>query len=106
MSKRRRTSLILKKIAKIGFKLVSIALVIGSSTAPVGAVDATDAAKDVLATEGGKEVLNQALKVSRSKPALSIAATITCLACVPVAGVGASAGMCIACGILIAKTLG
>jgi len=37
---------------------------------------------------------------------LSIAAGITCIACVPVAGVAASPGMCIACGILIAKTLG
>ena len=96
----------MKKIARIGFKLASIAIVIGSAGASAGAVEAKDAAKDVLATEGGKEALNQALKVSRSKPALSIAAAVTCLACFPAAGVGASASMCIACGILLAKTLG
>jgi len=37
---------------------------------------------------------------------LSVAANITCLACVPVAGAAASLGLCISCGILIAKTLG
>lgn len=107
MSKKRRTGLILKKATRIGFKVASIAIVIGSSgVAPAGAVDPTDAAKGVLGTEGGKEALNQALKFSKTTPALSIATAITCLACVPAAGAGASAGLCIACGILIAKTFG
>jgi len=73
----------LNKLGQIGISLFSAALVIGSAAA----VDAADAAKDVVGSEGGKEALNQALKVARSKPALSIAAGITCIACMPVAGV-------------------
>ena len=106
-SKKRRTSSIFKKVARIGFKAASIAIIIGSSgVAPAGAVDPSEAAKGVLGTESGKEALNQALKLSRTKPALTLATAITCLACAPAAGVGASASMCIACGILIAKTFG
>jgi len=67
---------------------------------------AVDPATQVLGHEGGKEALNTALKVARAKPTLSVAAAITCLACVPVAGVVTSPAMCIRCGILIAKTLG
>lgn len=37
---------------------------------------------------------------------MAVATTIVCGACVPVAGVCASPGICIACGVLIAKTLG
>jgi hypothetical protein len=37
---------------------------------------------------------------------MTAATAIVCLACVPLAGAAASPGMCIACGILIAKTLG
>lgn len=96
----------LKKLGQIGLSLFSVALVIGSSGASAGAVDAADAAKDVVGSKGGKEALNQALKVARSKPALSIAAGITCIACMPAAGVAVSPSMCVACGILIAKTLG
>jgi hypothetical protein len=96
----------IKKLGKIGLSLFSAVLIIGSSGASAGAVDAADAAKEVLGSEGGKEALNEALKVARSKPALSIAAGIACIACMPAAGVAASPSMCIACGILIAKTLG
>ena len=53
-----------------------------------------------------KEAQNSALKMARSKPSLTTATGIVCLACVPVAGASASAGMCVACGILIAKTFG
>jgi len=35
-----------------------------------------------------------------------IATAIVCLTCIPVAGALASPGLCIACGILIAKTFG
>ena len=65
---------------------------------------------EVLGTEGGqvaaKEALNAALKMARSKPAMTTATGIVCLACVPIAGAAASPGMCVACGILIAKTFG
>jgi hypothetical protein len=50
--------------------------------------------------------MNSALKAANSKPAMTGATSIVCLACVPLAGAAASPGMCIACGILIAKTLG
>jgi hypothetical protein len=56
----------------------------------VAASETADIAKDVLASEGGKAALNQALMIARTKPALSIAAGITC----------------VACGVLMAKTLG
>jgi hypothetical protein len=56
--------------------------------------------------EAGKTALGEALKVTRSKPGLSVAAVITCIACIPAAGAVASPAMCIACGILIAKVLG
>lgn len=71
---------------------------------PASAVD--DVVKGATGAEGGKELINSALKMSRSKPAMSIATTVVCLTCIPVAGVAVSPGMCIACGILIAKTLG
>lgn len=56
--------------------------------------------------EAAKTALNEALKVARSKPALSVAGAIVCLACPPVAGAAASPAMCVACGILIAKVIG
>ena len=99
-----RKNKILNHLSKVGISLLSASLLLVSSSA--SAADSADAAAQVIASEGGKEALNAALKLARSKPALSIAAGITCIACVPIAGVAASPGMCIACGILIAKTLG
>jgi len=71
-----------------------------------GAIDPVEAANQVAGSEGAKEALNAALKLTRSKPALTVASVITCAACIPVAGAAASPGLCIACGILIAKTVG
>jgi hypothetical protein len=99
-----RKKKILNHLSKVGMSLLSVSLLLGSSSA--SAIDSADAAAQAVTSEGGKEALNAALKIARSKPALSIAAGITCIACVPVTGVVASPGMCIACGILIAKTLG
>ena len=96
-----RKKKILNHLSKVGISLLSVSLLLGSSSA-----SAADVAAQAVTSEGGKEALNAALKLARGKPALSIAAGITCIACVPVAGVAASPGMCIACGILIAKTLG
>lgn len=93
---------ILKHLGKIGMALASFTLM----TPQAISIDNVEAANQVVASEGGKEAINAVLKVSKSKPALSIAAGITCLACIPVAGVAASPGLCIACGILIAKVLG
>ena len=52
--------------------------------------------------EAAKGALNVALKGLRSKPAMTIATGVTYVSCIPVTG----AAMCIACRILIAKTLG
>ena len=89
--------------------LVSAVVSIGLVTQPVSAVEPVEAANQVLGTEGGakatKEALNAALKLAKTKPALTTATGIVCLACLPAAGGCASAGLCIACGILIAETL-
>jgi len=53
---------------------------------------------------GGKGAMNEALKMARTKPALSIAAGIVCLACLPTAA--ASPALSVACGKLMAKTFG
>ena len=74
------------------------------------AVDPAQAASQVIATKGGKtaakEALDAALKMAKSKPAMNTATAIVCLTCIPAAGVAVSPEMCIACGILIAKTFG
>jgi hypothetical protein len=104
MSHSRRKK-ILNHLGKVGVSILSVSLLLGSS--PASAIGSADAAAQAVASaEGGKEALNVALKIARSKPALSVAAGITCIACVPVVGVAASPGLCVACGILIAKTLG
>ena len=96
----------LKHLGNVAMAAVSLSLI----TAPATAIEPTQAAEQVLATEGGreaaKEALNSALKVARSKPAMAVATTIVCGACVPIGGACASPGICIACGILIAKTIG
>ena len=99
-----RKKKILNHLSKVGMSMLSVSFLLGSS--PASAIDSADAAAQAVASKGGKEALNMALKIAGSKPALSVAAGITCIACVPVAGVVASSGLCIACGILIAKTLG
>lgn len=100
--KRNRKKRILKHLGNVGMAIISFSLMIS----PVLAVDPADAASQVVASEGGKKALNTALKVARSKPSLSVATAITCIACIPVAGATTSAGLCVACGILIAKTFG
>jgi len=79
-------------------------------TSPSLAIDPAEAASQAVGAEGGREAskkaLDAAMKLARSKPAMSTATGIVCLACLPIAGAAASPGLCIACGILIAKTLG
>ena len=93
---------VLKHLGKVGLAILSLTLM----APPVVAIDPVEAANQAVASESGKEALNTALKLAKSKPALSTAAAITCIACIPAAGIAASLGLCIACGILIAKTLG
>ena len=79
-------------------------------TPRVVAVDPAEAANQVMDTEGGKkaakEALDTAMKMAKSKPAMSTATGIVCLACIPATGAAASPALCIACGILLAKTFG
>ena len=91
-----------KRVRKYLTNVGLAALTIVFASGPVRA----DEANKALGTEGGKQVLNEALKTARTKPALSLAAAITCLACLPAAGAAASPALCVACGILIAKVLG
>jgi len=104
--KKTKQKKVLRRLGKISLSLLSTAIILGSAGTSVGAVDTADAAKAVIGAEGGKEAVNQALKVARGKPAFSVATLVVCISCFPVAGAVASPGMCIACGILIAKTFG
>jgi hypothetical protein len=92
-----------KHLGKVGIACFSLAVT--TSLYPVAAT-AIDNSTIAINNEAGKTVLNEALKVSRTKPTLSIAAAIVCLACVPVTGLAVSPAMCIACGILITKVIG
>jgi len=102
ISRKRR---VLNHLSQICMALISISLM----TSPVSAVDA-EVAKQAIGNEGGlkatKSTLQVALTLARGKPALSVATGIVCLSCAPTAGITASPGMCVACGILIAKTFG
>jgi hypothetical protein len=106
---------VLKHIGKVGMAIFYLAVM--TSPMAFAAIDSSEAAEQVLGSEGaaeaakaalkaGKAAMNSALKAANSKPAMTGATVIVCLACVPLAGAAASPGMCIACGILIAKTLG
>ena len=97
---------ILKHLGSVGMAALSFSLMVPSAAA----IDPAEAAGQVVASEGGraaaKAALNSALKVARSKPSMAAATTVVFVSCIPVAGTCASASMCVACGIMIAKTLG
>ena len=97
---------VINHLGHVSLALVSAVLI----STPATASEPVEVVGQVLGNEGGKaaakEALNAALKAARSKPAMTTATGIVCLACVPAAGAAASPAMCVACGILIAKTLG
>ena len=97
---------VLNHLGRVAMAIFTASLVVSPSLA----VDPLEAANQAVGSEGGREAtkraLDGALKVAKSKPAMSTATGIVCLACIPVAGAAASPGLCIACGILIAKTFG
>lgn len=97
---------ILNHLGSVGMAALSFSLMVPSASA----IDPAEAAGQVVASEGGrvaaKAALNSALKVARSKPSMVAATTVVCVSCIPAAGACASASMCVACGIMIAKTLG
>ena len=87
----------MKHLTKVGIAFVRFTLM----TPMAVGVDPVE----VIAFEGDKEALNLVFKVAKSKPALSIAAGITCVACIPIVDTATSPGLYITCGILIVKTL-
>ena len=97
---------VLNHLGKVGMAVISLSLM----TSPASPIDTSEAASQVIGSEGGqkaaKEAIETVLKTSKSKPALSVATGIVCLACVPAAGAASSPALCVACGILIAKTIG
>ena len=86
---------------KVGMTRLSLVF----SISPAQASD-FDKAGQVINSEDGKEALIEVLKVVETKPALSVAAGIVCLACIPAAGAATSLAMCVTCGILLAKVIG
>lgn len=98
-----------KKFFRHASQIVMAIVCLSLMTAPAIAIEPAQAAGSVIGAEGGKQVtkkaIDVALKTAKGKPAMTMATTIVCLACVPIAG-AASPTMCIACGILLAKTLG
>jgi hypothetical protein len=99
-----RRKKLLNYLGRVCIALVSTTLVLGRSSAL--AVDATEAASQVIAAEGGKKALDTTLEVARSKPMLAVATAIVCLSCPPAGGVVSSPMMCVACGILVTKLFG
>ena len=96
---------VLKHVGNIGMAIISAIIM----TSPASAVDPAQAAGQVIGaevdTKAAKEALNTIVKMAKSTPAMATATTIVCsIACVP--AVGVSPALCVACGILIAKTLG
>ena len=97
---------ILNHLGRVSLAVITVILM----TPPAIAVEPVDVVGQTLGNDGGKiatkEAINAALKAARSKPAMTVATGIVCISCIPVGGAAASPGMCIACGILIAKTFG
>ena len=97
---------IFNHLGNVAFAAVSFALM----TPPASAIDTENIASQVIGSEGGhqatKEIINATLKLARTKPMMTTATSIVCLACIPATGAAASPGLCIACGILLVKTIG
>ena len=106
MEKKKESLLIRKRLLKHAGKVCLAIISASMMVSPSLAIDPSEAAAEVIGAEGSKIALEQALKLTRSRPALTVAGIIVCGACVPAAGVAASPAMCIACGILIAKVIG
>jgi hypothetical protein len=69
----------------VGLSILSASLIL--SPLPVSALEPLETLSQTDGLEGAKSVLDEILKLSRAKPALSVAADIPCLACAPAAGV-------------------
>jgi hypothetical protein len=76
-----RKNQLLSHLGKVAMGIASAGFVLAPSSA--SAIDAADA----VGSEGGKKVVNEAFKIARSKPVLSINTGIICIACIIVAGV-------------------
>ena len=97
---------VLNHLGAVAMAIVTSSLMVSRSLA----VDHVEAAGNVIGSEGSQEAtkkaLDSTLKLARSKPAMFTATSIVCLACIPASSAAVSPGLCIACGILIAKTFG
>jgi hypothetical protein len=77
---------VLNHLSKVGISLVTASVYLLFRPSYEVASDAAE----VIGSEGGKEALNAAFKIARSKPSLTIAAGITYMVCIPVAWVAFS----------------
>jgi hypothetical protein len=108
MKKSKLKRRLLNRLAKSTLAIVSGAFVLSAPTQALALepTELVETAEAVANTQVSKEIVSSALKVMRSRPALSLATSIVCISCAPVVGTATSASLCIACGILIAKTIG
>jgi hypothetical protein len=97
-----RKERLLSHLGKVAMGTISASFLLAPLSA--SAINSADVAGDVIGSEGGKRVLNEALSLARNKPALTIATGVTYIPCIPVSGAVASPGPCVACGFLIVKT--
>ena len=94
----------LSHISSVGLAFLSLSLFVGAESAV--AVNSAEAVNSTASIETSKDAINSILKASRQKPAMLVATTIVCTACIPAAGAAFSPALCVACGLLFAKTFG
>ena len=102
---RNRKKQILNHLGKVGMAVITFNLMASSLLA----VDPPEITTHVVGAEGIKQVLKQvlngALKITKSKLITSAAIFAVCVPCISTLGAVASPGLCIACWILITKTI-
>lgn len=100
---------LISHLGRVSLALISVALIVTPGNASTTS-EPLELVGESLGNEGGrqaaKEAMNSNLKMAKSKPNMTLATRIICVSCVPAAGASASPAVCIACKILIAKTLG
>ena len=102
IQKQTRKKRFFKYLGQVGMAALTFSLM----TPAAQAVDPVEATGQVIASEGGRSVTKEALKIAKSKPSMLVATTLVCISCVPIGTTCPSASLCVACGILIAKTMG
>lgn len=72
---------IIKSVGRGALTFLSLCLIVSPVSAVEPVSDITKVASETMVIEAGKEALNSALKIARTKPMLSVAGLIVCLAC-------------------------